>query len=423
MSAISAKFNKAFRDANRTRARYRVLMGGAGAGKSANVARDFILKLSDTAYRGANLLVVRKTETSCRSSVFEELLAAIQAIFGEAWERYWAVRQEPLSLTCRLTGARILFRGMADAAARERLKSLSFRDGKLTFIWCEEATELSEGDFEILDDRLRGDLSALNPNLYYQITLTFNPVSAHHWLKRRFFDAPPSKDVFCHRSTYRDNAFLDKGYGERMARRAVTDPEGYAVYALGEWGAGGQGLILTHWRVEALTEELSRYDSAWMAQDFGFNHANCLLLVAVRDGGLFVLRELYVRGRDTAEIIEMAKAAGFPTHLPMYCDSAEPDRIRMWRKAGFRAEGVKKDKGSVSGQIECLKSRPLTVNASCVNVLDELSSWRWLPDGVGGGYTDIPTPEHDDAMAALRYATEPLRRPAFRLLPKGLFGV
>ncbi len=43
-----------------------------------------------------------------------------------------------------------------------------------------------ESDIDILDDRLRGILT--NPNLYYQMTFTFNPVSATHWIKRKYFD-------------------------------------------------------------------------------------------------------------------------------------------------------------------------------------------------------------------------------------------
>ena len=54
--------NGGFRRANETKRRYRVLMGSAGSGKSVNVALDFVAKLSDPAYRGANRLVVRKLD-------------------------------------------------------------------------------------------------------------------------------------------------------------------------------------------------------------------------------------------------------------------------------------------------------------------------------------------------------------------------
>ena len=415
-------FNETFRAGNESRARYRLFCGGAGSGKSYNAAQDFILKLSDRKYRGANLLVVRKTETACRNSVFEELCGAVRRIFGSRADAFWETRSNPLELFCTVTGARIVFRGMNDEAQRERVKSIAFASGKLVWIWCEEATELEAADLEILDDRLRGDLTAVNPELYYQITMTFNPISCRHWIKRRFYDVPPSADVYRHHSTYRDNRFIDPDYAARMERRAKEDPQGYAVYALGEWGSGGTGRILTRWRAENLPKEAERYDARWLAQDFGFHHANCLLQVAVRDGTLYVLRELYVYGKDTEEIIALAERAGFPKDEPMYCDSAEPDRIRTWKRAGFRALPVKKGGGSVREQIEFLRGTEIVIDGSCENTLDEIGSWSYLKDE-NGEETDDPVPVHDDAMAALRYATEPLRKGMRKSVSKGELGL
>lgn len=403
MAETRVTFNEVFREANATHCRYRVLLGSAGSGKSYNTAQDFILKLSDPSAAGANLLVIRKTESSNRGSTFAELSGAVRRIFGEKWQHYFRITDEPMMLESLVTGSRIVFRGMKDAAQRERVKSISFPSGKLTFIWCEEATELTAGDFEILDDRLRGELP---PSLYYQITLTFNPVSATHWIKRRFFDAAPSPDVFLHRSVYGENAFIDSGFRARMERRKNTDPDGYRVYGLGEWGGSGDGLILTGWRVAQLSQNTADYDTCWMAQDFGYNHHDCLLLVGMKDGVLYVLREIYVRLLDTSEIIEIAEAMDFPKELPMYCDSAEPDRIKMWKKAGWRARPAKKGAGSVAAQIDILKQLDIVVDERCVSVIGELENWRWMKDDATDSYTDIPEPLCDDAMAALRYSTE-----------------
>ena len=54
---IRVPFNGAFREANATRARYRLLCGSAGSGKSYNAAQDFILKLSDRKFAGAGAQV------------------------------------------------------------------------------------------------------------------------------------------------------------------------------------------------------------------------------------------------------------------------------------------------------------------------------------------------------------------------------
>lgn len=415
-----AEFNECFREANATRARYRVLCGGAGSGKSFNVAQDYILKLSDRRYTGANLLVIRKTEASGRNSAFAELCGAVSRIFGDDADKFFRIRREPMELESTVTGAQVIFRGMKDAAQRERVKSVSFNRGKLTWIWCEEATELESADLDILDDRLRGDLSSFGPELYYQITLTFNPVSASHWLRRRFFDCPPDPDVFVHRSSFKDNRFIDPGFAARMKRREKYDPEGYRVYALGEWGGDGEGLILPRYTVGDFSKV--ECDRVCLAQDFGYNHADCILRVGMKDGEVYVMRELYRRELDTAELIALAVEAGISRGEVMYCDSAEPDRIKTWRRAGFAAVPVKKGAGSVASQIDFLKSHPLNIDASCENLLSELANFRWLRDPVSGNFTDVCAPSPDDAIAALRYSTEHFR-PRGGVMDKSALGL
>ena len=88
-------FNSCFRDANKTRARYRILCGGAGSGKSYNTAQDYVIKLSDVANKGSNLCVIRKTESASRNSAFSELCGAVYRIFGDESDRFWRIRQEP----------------------------------------------------------------------------------------------------------------------------------------------------------------------------------------------------------------------------------------------------------------------------------------------------------------------------------------
>ena len=401
--AIKVEMNSVFKEFNKTKCRYRLAMGSAGSGKSVDIAMDFILKLSDIKYKGANLLVVRQTETSHKDSTFAELLSAINKM---GLSRFWSYTLTPLTLTCKVTGNMIIFRGFSDQRARERVKSITFPHGKLCWIWAEEATELQESDCDILDDRLRGQLD--NPNLYYQMSFSFNPVSASHWIKRKYWDYE-SDDIFkCH-STYLDNRFLDKSYHKRMMMRKEQDPEGYQIYGLGEWGELG-GLILTNYVVEDLSTDFNRYDNVLYSQDFGYNHANCILEIGFKDDEIYVLRELYVHEKDTDEIIQLANEMGFDKHKKMWCDSAEPDRIKMWQKAGYRAEGVKKEQGSVNAQIDYLKQHKIHINGCCLNTIKEIQQWKWQKDKTSGLYIDTPDDFMDDAMAALRYSVENYRR-------------
>lgn len=404
------RWNPIFRPVNACTKRYRVLKGSAGSGKSQNIAQDYIKKLSDKRYTGANLLVVRKVDESNRDSTFAELQAAVFRLFGESYERVWKITQSPLSLECLLTGNRIIFRGMKDDKQREKVKSITFRSGKLTWIWVEEATEMDEADIEILDDRLRGELT--NTHLFYQITFTFNPVSATHWLKAKYFDIQ-HPEVMTHHSTYQDNRFIDEGFQRRMEMRKARDPDGYRIYGLGDWGEVG-GLILSNWEVKEVSQDLSDWQRLSIGQDFGFNHANAILLLAEKDEDIYILKESYIHEKDTTEIIESV-AGRFPKDVPMWCDSAESDRVYTWQKAGYAARKVSKEKVTgttyVKNQIDWLKQRSIFVHPSCVNTIKELGQWKWRYDKSRSIYLDEPVDFMDDAIAALRYGVEPWRKP------------
>lgn len=401
--AIKVEMNSVFKEFNRSRQRYRIAVGSAGSGKSVDIATDYILKLSDKKYKGANLLVVRQTETSHKDSTFAELCSAINRC---GLDRLWSIRTSPsLYLENKVTGNSIIFRGFSDERARERVKSITVKHGKLCWIWCEEATEIQESDVDILDDRLRG---VLPENLYYQVTFSLNPVSASHWIKKRFWDWDSPDVCKCH-STYLDNRFIDESYHKRMKRRKEVDPEGYRVYGLGEWGEIG-GLILTNYVIQDLNKDFSFYDNVLYSQDFGYNHANCILEVGFKDDEIYILRELYVHEKDTDEIITLANNMNFDKHKRMWCDSAEPDRIQMWKKAGYFATGVKKEQGSVNAQIDYLKQHKIHINGCCLNTIKEIQQWKWQKDKTTGQYIDQPVDFEDDAMAALRYCVEDYRR-------------
>lgn len=404
---IAVKANACFRKIDQSRKRYIVMKGSAGSGKSVDTAQHYILRLmKDT---GRNLLCVRKADVTNRDSTFAELQGAIFRMFGEQYKKYWHINSSNMLLECKSNHNQIIFRGVNDEKQREKLKSITFKRGKLTDVWIEEATEITQADFEIIDDRLRGELP---PGQFYQIRMTFNPVSAHHWIKAQFFDREDA-DVCTHQSTYHNNRFIDAAYHRRMQRRKEVDPEGYRVYGLGEWGET-EGLILKNYIVEDFDRSPERFDYVVNAQDFGFNHANCVGEVGFKDGELYLCQELYVYEMDTEEIIQLAEGK-FNKRLRMWCDSAEPDRIKMWQKAGYRAKGVKKELNSVHAQIDYLKQHKIHIHPSCVNTIKEIQQWKWKKDDRTNTYLDEPVPFFDDAMAMLRYAIEQERKAPARL--------
>lgn len=355
-------------------------------------------------------LVVRKDKDANADSTRAELVSAMRAIFGDDYGEHWDVPASRLTLTHKATGNSFIFRGVKDEGQREKLKSISVPSGKICRCWVEEATQLMPFDFDMIDSRLRGELP---PGWFYQINISFNPVSATHWLKARFFDRQDPDAITCH-TTWRDNRFIDDAYRDYMLKMEQVNPEFGMIYSKGEWGESG-GLILTNWQSRPVPQDLDYYDALAMGHDFGFNHADALLLLGWKDGELYVIAEHYAHDMTNTEII--AAVEKMPIFVEarkrrvwMICDSAEPDRIREWQRSGWRARPVDKGKGKATGAaIDWLKAHMLYIDDSATNTAAEAGEWAWQRDKITGKYTDDPVPVNDDAMAALRYGSEPFR--------------
>ena len=201
--------------------RFLVLMGGGGSGKSI-FSGDLLLDRV-THEAGHRWLVCRKVGKSLRNSCFAQLLS--QANDHYAWAKP-RVNKSDMTISFE-NGSVILFSGLDDV---EKLKSIF----NLTGIWIEEAREVLEIYFKQLDIRLRGE----SP-MRKQMIISFNPISATHWLKKRFFDRDDPR-AKTHRSTYRDNRFLPQEDIDTLEGFKETDEYYYQVYCLGQWGVTGK---------------------------------------------------------------------------------------------------------------------------------------------------------------------------------------
>lgn len=208
--------------------RYNVLYGGAGSGKSVFVGQYIVLKLLQE--KGHTFLVCRKVARTLRNSVFALFK---QIIVDWGLYKYVKINKSDMTITFP-NGNTIIFAGLDDV---EKLKSII-----TTGIWIEEASEVSQEDFLQLDIRLRGKTKFVK-----QIFITFNPISAQHWLKSYFFDKNNVKalrsgvifaddDLIVLKSTYLDNKFIEENYKRVLESKKETDINFYNVYALGEWG-------------------------------------------------------------------------------------------------------------------------------------------------------------------------------------------
>lgn len=213
--------------------RYKVLKGGAGAGKSFAACQYLISQF--LLIPKCNMIFSRKVANTMRGSVFA-LARRIINLFGA---QDLVVISEDLRIVHRYNRNMIFFIGVDDP---EKMKSITAENGDIEKIWMEEASEYDREDFFQFDTRLRG-----NSGIHKEVILTFNPISEEHWLKAMFFDRKDPRAAV-HNSTYRDNNFLSDVDREALERYKDLDPYHYAVYCLGEWGSVGENSTIMEYK-------------------------------------------------------------------------------------------------------------------------------------------------------------------------------
>ncbi len=286
-----------------------------------------------------------------------------------------------------------------------KLTSLSVPRGVLTWVWFEEAYEISsEDDFDAVDELIRGRV----PDGYFkQITLTFNPWSGDHWLKRRFFDAPPSPDILAMTVTYRCNEFLDRADTEMFERMRVERPERYRVAGLGEWGRSGE-LVYPDFEIRGFDAErvISAGGVPVFGLDFGYTNDPTALfcgIVSKAENEIYVFDELYERGLTNDMVAARISAMGYGG-ARIVADSAEPKSIAEIRRMGIsRIAPARKAKGSILSGIDTVRRCRIIISPSCGHFISEIGSYSW-ERAADGTPTNRPRPTGDHLMDAMRYA-------------------
>jgi phage terminase large subunit len=367
--------------------RIQVLIGGGAASKSYSVGQAKLYK--HLTEKGHRTLVIRKVGKTLRHSVFDLLLGIISS-----WDMgdLFKVNKTDMLITCLVTGNQFIFSGLDDV---EKLKSIY----GVTDIWIEEASEITEADFMQLNLRMRGE--SLNKK---QITFTLNPIYIGHWIKKRFFDRV-EPDCITHRSTYRDNEFLDSDSKKML--EGITDPYFKAVYVDGEWGVYGN-VVFSNYIIEEFDYDETSLENVCQGLDFGFVHAQAIERLGFKDNDIYIFDELWAKGRTNDEFIADAQEyfGDKLNYMEMTADSANPDKIKEWNDKGYRVNPAKKGPGSLQFGIEFLVGKRIHIHASkCPNFAREIQSFKRKEDKDGNTKEDF-VELNDDGIAAARYATE-----------------
>lgn len=394
----------------RFRGRYRVVKGSRASKKSKTTALNLITRMMQ--YPQANTLVVRKVFRTLKDSCFTELKWAIHRLGVDAW---WGIRESPLEMTYLPTGQKIYFRGLDDPL---KVTSITVENGYLCWCWIEEAYEImDERAFDMLDESIRGGIPK-ETGLFKQITLTFNPWNEKHWLKARFFDAPPDPDILALTTNYLCNEWLDQADLKVFETMRENNPRRYQVAGLGGWGIV-DGLVFENWKEEAFeTAAIAKRPDVVSAfgLDFGYTNDPTALfcgLVSQEEKTIWVFDELYEKALSNRAICDRVTAMGYAKER-IRADCAEPKSIDELRELGlYRITPARKGRDSINNGIQYIQDYRIVIHPRCVNFLTEISNYTWAEDKFGGKL-NRPIDAFNHLMDAMRYALEDvLVGPAF----------
>lgn len=134
-------------------ARYKVLYGGRGSGKSWGIARALIIRGMQEKIR---VLCVREQQNSIKESVHKLLSDQILAM---GMEEFWEIQRD--TIVNRLTGSSFFFEGI-----RQNVQKIKSYEG-IDVCWPEEAHNISKNSWNVLIPTIRKPGS--------EIIISFNP--------------------------------------------------------------------------------------------------------------------------------------------------------------------------------------------------------------------------------------------------------
>jgi phage terminase large subunit len=379
--------------------RYAILCGGRGNGRSGTASRYAVSQLLSKEYtRGA---IMRATREDIRASCWGEIMDRLkeQGIV----DSFHIVDNDMLIDIGRNSLRAHGFRA-SSGSLTARLKSLA----GYNFIWIEEAEEIGEEEFRILDDTLRTVAGRI------RIVFTLNTPAKTHWILRKWFDLEPSlvqgfyiphlkediKDVLFIGGNWKENEpNMDRHTVERYEDYKFNNPSHYWQVIEGLSPEEVRGKIFTGWQqIDAVPKEARLVK---FGEDFGwFPDPACVVAVYYWNGS-YVIDEIAFGTELTNEYLagEIKKVG----QAIVIADSAEPKSIAEQRKYGIQVQGAEKGKDSVNFRIKTTSQKKIYVTRRSKNVWESYENYRWAEDK-DGNPKGVPDHTWSHACDAITYA-------------------
>lgn len=367
--------------------------GGRGSGKSSFLSIELLLFL--LRHPDSHAVAVRKVANTLRSSVYAQILWAIEAL---GLTGLFKCTLSPMECVYLPTGQKILFFGMDDPG---KLKSIKVTRGYIGVCWFEELDQFEEEEIRSVEQSVfRGG----------QVTLSlksFNPPPfPSHWVN--CLEEKPGRRV--HHSSYLE--LPEDWLGQRFLNDArhirKTRPLVYKNEYLGQCAGLGSN-IFQNLRLEQISDgQLARFDRVvagvdwgWWPDPWAFNRMH----YDPARRTLYIFEELTrhkASNQETGGEVLRRVARG----ELVIADSAETKSVEDYRSMGINCRGAEKGPGSVSYSMKWLQSLDAIVidPKRCPDTAKEFAVYEYErgKDGqVIPGYPDRDN-HHIDAV---RYGT------------------
>ena len=381
---LSKKYNPLFD----SKARYFIITGGRGSGKSFAVT-VFLTLL--TMSRGIRVLFTRFTMTSAHLSIIPEFLEKIGLLGFD--ETFNINKSEVVNAKNK---SDILFRGIKTSAGNQTA-SLKSLQGISTWVLDEAEELVDENIFDTID------LSIREKKVQNRIILVLNPVTKEHWIYKRFFEDKGVeggfngvKDNVCYiHSTYLDNETnLSQSFLERIKSIKHNNFKKYTHKIMGGWLAKAEGVVFENWSIGEFNPDNLQVSCGL---DFGFSiDPDSLTSIAIckKHKKIYLKEEVYRNGLKSHELATIILDKVGQTLC--IADSSEPRLIADLKHLGVNIKAVKK--GTIESGITRMQDYELIVTPESTNIAKELNNYVYADKG-----SKLYVDNYNHAIDGIRY--------------------
>ena len=381
---LNKKYNPLFN----SDARYFIITGGRGSGKSFAVT-VFLTLLTMT--KGIRILFTRFTMTSAHLSIIPEFLEKIGLL---GFDEVFSINKKEVVNT--KNNSDILFRGIRTSAGNQTA-SLKSLQGISTWVLDEAEELVDENIFDTID------LSIREKGIHNRVILILNPVTKEHWIYKRFFEDKGIeggfngfKDNVCYIHTnYRDNKDnLSQSFLERIKSIKHRNFKKYQHKILGGWLDKAEGVVFENWSIGEFNPD-NLQTSCGM--DFGFSvDPDSLTEVAIdkRKRKIYLKEHIYKNGIKSNELAKIILDK--VDNKLIIADSAEPRLIADLRHLGVNIKPVKK--GTIESGITRMQDYELIITPESTNIAKELNNYIYADKG-----SKLYVDNYNHAIDGVRY--------------------